>query len=466
MAVCNLLMKELSSSTGNFLLFSQYAEDITRNFTEDNNYKVVPTKFIALDINFSDNSLYKHIKPYSDEYTNANLNTLVPLYFQDHFENSCAYCRTHETELVHGNVGGGSGDKGWTPEVFKNLFWNSMFDANFLTITSNSADSITYLNELRYVGDINMHSYNDHSNMGYSEIYCYIPSDAKQMRMPIDKSDPDITRDELDCNTGYLEGWESSKIKRNYSHSYYYGRDYDVKIGEAKPIEDNAIEKYSINTIVVLYSVYHKDDNNWTTQYENIPMGIYFAGKHDGNTGNSTLTNAITKYINTSYNTGTAYGLRICTRFAVNPENGVIQQTSEGHSDHDCVDMCQLMTAMHANLQMMNKVTANSINTINAIKDTLSIITNSRTNVPYVRTINGIDYWFVNGKLVSRVDNGKTLLYGAYTNDQLTEYIATLNDGDETNDQEVLDQIHADLAKQFTEEEIKAALEAIKNEKQ
>ena len=34
-------------------------------------------------------------------------------------------------------------------------------------------------------------------------------------------------------------------------------------------------------------------------------------------------------------------------------------------------------------------------------KDSLNVIKNNRTNVPYVQTINGEDYWFINGRLVS-----------------------------------------------------------------
>ena len=52
MAVCNLF-NQLSNTSGNFLLFSQYVEDITHNYAEGDNWKVVPTGFVALDIDYS-----------------------------------------------------------------------------------------------------------------------------------------------------------------------------------------------------------------------------------------------------------------------------------------------------------------------------------------------------------------------------------------------------------------------------
>ena len=51
MAICNLF-NNLDKTSGNFLMFSQYVEDITRNYTEGENWRIAPSKFIALDINY------------------------------------------------------------------------------------------------------------------------------------------------------------------------------------------------------------------------------------------------------------------------------------------------------------------------------------------------------------------------------------------------------------------------------
>jgi len=50
MAICNIF-KELTNTNGTFLTFSQYLEDITRQQTLSTNYRVIPSRFIALDIN-------------------------------------------------------------------------------------------------------------------------------------------------------------------------------------------------------------------------------------------------------------------------------------------------------------------------------------------------------------------------------------------------------------------------------
>jgi hypothetical protein len=61
------------------------------------------------------------------------------------------------------------------------------------------------------------------------------------------------------------------------------------------------------------------------------------------------------------------------------------------------------MTGMAENLNKMFEITNSTVNNIQLCKDELSILKNNRTNVPYIKTINGDDYWFVNGKLVSKV---------------------------------------------------------------
>ena len=70
MGVCNLFNK-LTSPSGNFLLFSQYVEDITRNYSDGDNWKVVPTKFVALNIDF-DKVQYDRVAPTANNITDRN----------------------------------------------------------------------------------------------------------------------------------------------------------------------------------------------------------------------------------------------------------------------------------------------------------------------------------------------------------------------------------------------------------
>jgi hypothetical protein len=48
----------------------------------------------------------------------------------------------------------------------------------------------------------------------------------------------------------------------------------------------------------------------------------------------------------------------------------------------------------------MNDIVSSIINQTQYLKDTLSIYRNNKVNVPYMREINGNNYWFVNGKMI------------------------------------------------------------------
>ena len=402
MAVCNLF-NELTSTSGNFLMFSQYVEDITRNFSDGDNFKIVPSKFIALNIEYSNITIPNK----------TNLNIDIPNYFQNYFENACAYGR---------NIAG------WNSTKSKNLFWNSLFKGGFVTTSVEQAQTVeegievvteedmtepsavansvtSIVNEIKYCGNINMHSYNNHQGMGYGELYCYIPTDgnAKQYSVSIN------TNVSSTSNTkNVLEGFEAYanenqyKIPDSYNQdfkTYSYDENYNVNLtGTAI---SNQASQYDINTIIVLYSVYQKNNTDgidtWSDIYTDIPMGIYFAGCFD----NTKLTNTITKHVATSYDTGTSYGLRICTRFSATAQGKLITDTNVTADNSGNTNFCQLMTAMNENLERMYDVVKTNLNNSQDYKDLISIIRNNRTNVPYVKKINNKDYWFVNGQLVT-----------------------------------------------------------------
>jgi hypothetical protein len=129
-------------------------------------------------------------------------------------------------------------------------------------------------------------------------------------------------------------------------------------------------------------------------------MGMYICGHFDEN---GDLTNSIKKYVTVTDEIGTSYGLRICTRFTVSPYGAIMQETELNTDSDNYASLCQVMTGMAENLNKMFEITNSTVNNIQLCKDELSILKNNRTNVPYIKTINGDDYWFVNGKLVSKV---------------------------------------------------------------
>jgi hypothetical protein len=386
MAVCNLF-NDLCNSSGNFLLFSQYVEDITRNYADGDNYKVVPTGFVALNIDYNQLNAEKVLQV-------NGLNNDIPKYFQNYYENGCAYGRN--------NID-------WNSNYARNLFWNSLVAGNFISkSTVSNKDNVEYntIQQIVYYGDINMHSYNEHQNMGYDEVYCYIPTDAKRMNYQvIYNTDNESNRNN---ESEYLEGFTGNDNYKigEYSKEYSYNKNYEIQFDNAVIDESNNSDdaSFNINTIVVLYSVMGKTDNNWDALYSNIPMGMYIAGTFDDN---GVLSNPITKHVSTTYNTGTAYGLRICTRFSAT-SNGKIIDTHIVANDSDIANICQLMTAMNKNLSCMLDITKSAINTTQGYKDLLSIIKNNRINVPYVKTINGVDRWFVNGRYIADVNYSVT----------------------------------------------------------
>ena len=52
--------------------------------------------------------------------------------------------------------------------------------------------------------------------------------------------------------------------------------------------------------------------------------------------------------------------------------------------------------------EKMNSIISSCINQTQYMKDTLSMFRNNRTNVPYLKEINGENFWFVNGKFIGK----------------------------------------------------------------
>ena len=397
MAVCNLFNK-FKNASGNFLLFSQYVEDVTKNFVEGDNWKVVPSKFVALNIDYSKINK-RRVQP-----NNENMNDAIPRYFQNCFENACAYGRENYSKWVA--TVGLSKNKKWNPEISRNLFWNCMFDGELLH--ASKYGNTKKVSEVVYYSDIAMHSYNEHQGMGYGEIYCYVPASAGKMNcqvVEITDTDPSGRKFEKPPVKTTLEG-HTDKYINNYIQEYYYNQDFRFSFDDpdVQPLMNSSDPYYTINTVVVLYDVLKKINDDWIPVYANIPMGIYFTGLFDDHK----LLNEATKY-NNAYNSGTSYGLRICTRFNASSnhiENVLLKETEVIVDDTSYTNMCQLMIKMNENLSKMLDISKSSMNTIQEYKETLSMIKNNRTNVPYVKDVNGLDYWFVNGRAVSAVNSG------------------------------------------------------------
>lgn len=200
-------------------------------------------------------------------------------------------------------------------------------------------------NYIRYEGDINIHSYNEHEGVGYSEIYCHIPNDAKCFQ--------------------YKEGL----------------------------LTETNDTQYNINAIIVYYKKGDSQDQ---------PLGVYITGKVE----NDGIQNSITKYVASSdiYNSGTSYGLRICTKYIVSPNSDNIIHEVVVESENQA-ELTQVLSQISISQQKMDEIINKCIDqNQNDKKNALNILLNNKTNVPYIKEVNGIKYWFVNGKMMTEVN--------------------------------------------------------------
>lgn len=368
MAICNVF-KELTKSNGTFFTFSQYAEDLTKH-QSNNSYKVIPSKFICCDVDYS---LFD--------------NKTLPNLLQNNFENGCSFLR----DILPND---------WTPEISKILFWNEI-GSNLLL--ANGKNSIVYC------GDINIQSYSEQDNIGYNEIYCYIPNDAKKMSFSVTESEEQPKYEQY--NGEYICGYDSNDLDftglldiehvyqvRDASlkslglkdYKYRYNDKYDIDLSSYTYTTDTS---FKFNTVVVFYDI-----SNGDVKFKNIPLGVFVTGTID----EGKMVGEITKYVSNGdiYYSGTSYGLRICNRFVVSPNGTELKNTTviNSEEDGDYPALAQVMSAMTDSQSKMDEVINSIHNYQDGIKEHLAQFKNSRVNIPYILYVNNIPYWFINGK--------------------------------------------------------------------
>ena len=357
MAICNIL-GELKNPNGNFLTFSQYLEDLSKWNIKSTDYRLVPSKFIALEI--SQNDTINNISISQD--------------LTEQFENACALFRND--------------DNGLTPNEFKNLFWQNI--ENIFLINENN---------IHYMGDINIQSYNELDGMGYSEIYCHIPNEAKKGSYQIIKEE--LNEKRSINSQSFLEGYEDYKIQNPFEYTINYST-YSFELDKI-----NNDPFFNINSIIVLYDIY----GNGEKIYDNIPLGIYFTGLIE----NGLITNSITKYVpvemDDAFGAGTSYGLRICSKFIAEQQTVSTQIIQ----DEPYSDLTQVLSQLSISQNKMDEIINKTYKTDQNYKNLLSIFKNSRTNVPYIKNVNGINYWFINGRIIDKVSLNTDQICEKYT---------------------------------------------------
>lgn len=409
---CNLL-KPVKNLTGTFFSFSQYAQDLTNQYVNPDSYRCLPSKYIAMDLDYSviDG---EDISERGKELGNI---------FQNYFENACTFLRANSE---------------WNPEDSRTLLFQTLQKFGLMTVKKIDNNQIS--EEIKHIGDINIYSYNDNEDgIGYNEIYCYIPNEAKCVNYLLNESNTSNNTTAYDSQ--YICGYDGQtpfnglsynvvekRIKDGAEKTYplyidSYNGYFSYSVGQfvqraaenitepsiiktfvpnclesAYPSDDvqRNYDKFNINTIVVLYDIVRKTSIGDQILYRNIPLGIYFTGCLDNDAG--IMSNTITKYVSSGqiYNQGTSYGLRICTRFLASPNSTEIKDISVNGSAVS--EIAPVLEKMGETLIAVEDSIAESSQIQTELKTHLSQFKNNKVNVPYIRRIGDKKYWFVNGK--------------------------------------------------------------------
>lgn len=455
---CNIF-KPLSCPTGEFLTFQQYTNDLTKAQSEGSNYRVVPSRFVVLDVDplkvfniIEDDGTYiwnadgnpeflwhdatasglgNQIVMWGDNILSNPLvgyNNILPQIFQSAYENALTVLMNERPEVFHQN----------NPEYSRLLLWTILKQAGFLTEKEytpqdeNDPQSLTYWDEIKYIGDINFHTDRSIDTYDYNEIYCHIPSNEPDYIYPFTTiGDPGFI-DHIPTAPGNylqftdpLEGWSNLTYPHEYplknntllprSNVTQDGGYYDIfkedlnifqsglspEIYNREHPEGEDCE-YHFNTIILFYDVYN-DNGDREPLYRNRPMGIYFTGmiQVDEETQIPSFANEFTKYITNTdaYGQGAAFGLRLMTRIVPTPNSSSYEMVVPAG---DNMDEYNTITTALGRLGDAIIQTNHAILDMHAltetIKDHLALFKNNRTNIPYVRLVGNDPYWFVNGR--------------------------------------------------------------------
>lgn len=297
-------MANLNPNRGTFITLSQYVNDLTVNRSEGNNYKVIPSKFTALNVIFS-----KSVN--GSSLTNSSIITYI-----NNFESL-------ET------------DKRLQNNNYNSTTFATNFESSFF-----GSDKIFLDSEEVYDGNVNIISTSEVDGVAYSDIYCYISDQVRSTSSPSSPS-------------------------------------------------------FNINTIIVYYDV---KNNDGAYIYSNIPLGIYFTGSIE----NGSMSNSITKYSAVGDDgIGTSYGIRISSKF-ITTTDATLQVNDDSQY---YAEMSHVLSKMDHTYQKLNDLISNIHGQTQSYKDLYAIFKNSRTNVPYIKEVNGAKYWFVNGRQLELVTN-------------------------------------------------------------
>lgn len=452
MGKCNLLTP-LLSNTGTLYTFSQYAEDLTTMLSNVDDYRVTISRFMCLDLK------KPNIEP-TDERTYDQIYGEI---FQNYFENACSAFRDAEGTITSDSD---NGEFVFRPEYTRTLLFETLVKYGMITrgqnneitgdeikfindiniISSSEHDNITY-NEfyctipqqssaLRYkiasetVADDNDISiiydiapvdakYPDGTLVDPSEFNDYIigyPYDVESVynRYPTTglsknvEGYTDVTNTNQKCYSLFNDNSFDVFISDTYTELFDNGMESDIAsddngklIEEPTLIPVTEVDRFKFNAVIIFYDIVDHRENSTSNNQFNIPFGIYFTGHADEN---GEIENPVTVHIknNDIYNQGTSYNLRVALRYLATQNATLIMDNIE--IDNQPIDDFSSLYNMMAESQRIMRDNTNYIKSIQtSLSNHLAMFKNYRVNVPYIRTVNGVQYWFVNGRMLTPV---------------------------------------------------------------
>lgn len=448
---CNLFKPIGSGDThvGEFLMFSQYTEDVTKEQSMKSGYRVIPSKFVALNLDiervFNDMDP-NHIpisspivkNPDTGEYYMVlgeddnhepiiveGCNNIISQIFQSYFENANAFIRNHAGETGFPVSNWDKPNRSYASE----LLWRTLEEWGFIHKSMAGTD-FEYYDEVKYIGDINIHSNHKVGSYSYDEVFCHIPAKENEyyyrlnQTIEIEGVPYEGSGDNLNAP---LEGWTNASYPANdpvvnraitYHNpndnlGYYYriGGDFpELEFKEKIEPEDFTPvprhlnphnDEYNFNAVIVFYDVlYSEPGDDPRYLYRGRPMGIYLSGAVESVDGVAEgLANTFTKFIsnNDAYGQGAPFGLRVMMRYTPTPNNSTYTMEVDA-GGHDYETITEAMGCIADAIIDTDRTYKDQHAMYQAYKDHLSQFRNRRINIPYVREVAGIPYWFVNGR--------------------------------------------------------------------
>ena len=405
-SICNVF-KSIDKTNGNFLLFSQYTNDISRSVV-DSTYKVRPSKFVCLNLDSAAQTTANNLtqiggsSPFTPAGTETPYMYYLPGFFQNNFENGVCRLRNNN----------------YTVNSFQ---FAVAFVEKLVQLTQNTG-AVNLQSYIKYIGNIDVESWDG----GFADIVLSINSGAKEKTVTLNPNSSiptsvtnfsnnfcgayTYTNDETSGGwsiSGWKEATQNPPISKlvNQTGTIGSGRtienntcmfnETDSWIEKMFTITDATSSSFTFNTILVLYNVETTNDGT-TVVYKDIPMGIYFAGQGI-ETG---ISNAVTiySYSDTAYGAGSGWSLRIGTKFSPLPYGGLQVEEVALESQAITHSINALMSAAAETIKTINEFADQSIYSSQTIKEDLAQFKNARVNVPYIKSVNGTPYWFINGR--------------------------------------------------------------------